>query len=55
MKRLFMLRNGRGGAVVKGTDGQPVYFDNKMVAKRNRQDNQVVSYGIDHKRFKGEK
>lgn len=53
--KLFVLRHGRGGAVVTGDDGKPVYFTDKMIAKRNRKDDQVVSYGPDHKLYKGEK
>ena len=53
--KLFVLRHSKGGAIVTGDDGKPVYFTDKMVAKRNRQDNQVVSYGPDHKLYKGEK
>ena len=57
MKRLFMLRHGRGGAAVLGDNKQPLYFDNKMEAKKARQDKQVVSLGVDHKLYKpqGEK
>jgi hypothetical protein len=55
MKRLFMLRHGKGGAVVCGADGKPLYFDNKMEAKQARKDNQVVSIGPDHKLYQGEK
>ena len=57
MKRLFMLRHGKGGAVVLDENKQPMYFDNKMEAKQARKDNQVVSVGPDHKLYKarGEK
>ena len=53
--KLFVLRYSKGGAIVTGDDGKPAYFTDKMVAKRNRVDNQVVSYGPDHKLYKGEK
>lgn len=53
MKRLFMLRHGKGGAVVTGADGKPLYFSNKQEAKKARAENQVVSLGPDHNRFKG--
>lgn len=54
MKRLFMLRNSKRGPVVTSKDtGLPVYFDNKMAAKAARQGTQVVSYGPDHRCFKG--
>jgi hypothetical protein len=49
MKRLFTLRQSRGGALV-----QPVvYFENKQAAKAARQGSQVVTYGIDHKLYRG--
>jgi hypothetical protein len=51
MKRLFMLRHGKGGAVVLDDNKQPVYFSNKMEAKAQRKDNQVVSIGPDHKQY----
>jgi hypothetical protein len=53
MKRLFMLRNGRGGSIVRGDDGQPMYFSDKPSAKKVRKETQVVSLGPDHNRFKG--
>jgi hypothetical protein len=52
--KLFCLRDGKGGVVVKGEDGLPVYFSDKMQAKNSRQEGQVVSYGIDHKKYKGD-
>ena len=51
--KLFVLRHGKGGAIVKGDDGQPLYFFDKQMAKRARGDDQVVSYGPDHKLYKG--
>jgi len=53
MKRLFMLRHNKGGAVVTGADGKPLYFGDKQSAKKARKDNQVVSFGPDHNKFKG--
>ena len=56
MKRLFVLRHNKGGAIVKGTDGQPMYFDNKPDAKATRNHlggSTVVSLGPDHKLSKG--
>lgn len=56
MKRLFVLRHNKGGAIVKGADSQPMYFKTKQDAKRARDvigGTTVVSYGIDHKRYKG--
>lgn len=51
MKRLFVLRHGKGGAIVKGSDNQPLYFDNKMEAKkvRDTMPGTVVSRGPDNK------
>lgn len=53
MKRLFMLRHGKGGKPVMGEDGSPLYFANKMEAKaeRDRRAKTVVSYGPDHEKF----
>lgn len=51
MKRLFMLRRKRKGAVVTTADGTPLYFSNKMDAKKVRDDiggDTVVSLGPDH-------
>ena len=49
MKRLFTLRQSKGGPQV-----QPVvYFENKQAAKAAKQGAQVVSYGVDHYRYKG--
>ena len=56
MARLFMLRYGKGGAPVKDEDGSIMYFGNKQDAKQTRDmfgGDTVVSYGIDHKLFKG--
>lgn len=56
MFRLFMLRHGKQGAPVKDEDGSIMYFDNKIDAKQTRDllgSEVVVSYGIDHKLFKG--
>ena len=39
------------GAVVKDTNGYPLYFSDKMVAKANRAVGQHVSYGPDHKKY----
>lgn len=51
MKRLFVLRHGRGGAIVADNDGKPLYFNNKMEAKQARKDKQVVSIGPDHRLY----
>tara|TARA_A100001388_G_scaffold273795_1_gene256231 strand:- start:2455 stop:2700 length:246 start_codon:yes stop_codon:yes gene_type:complete len=50
--KLFMLRHGQGGKPVKDEHGNVIYYNNKAVAKKNRGDNQVVSYGIDHRKFR---
>ena len=53
MKRLFVLRYGKGGSLVKGDDGIPLYFANKMEAKKVRDvvKDAVVSFGPDHEKF----
>ena len=48
----FMLRHGQGGRPVKDEHGNVIFYNNKAVAKQNRGDNQVVSYGVDHRKFK---
>ena len=50
--KLFMLRYGRGGKVVKGEDGEPLFFHDKRLAKEARKEGQVVSFGIDHRKYK---
>lgn len=58
MKRLFMLRHDKGGAIIKDGSGQPLYFNDKMLAKKargNYGDTAVVTFGPDHKRYKGAK
>ena len=50
--KLFMLRYGQGGRPVKDEHGNVIFYNNKSVAKRNRGDNHVVSYGVDHRKFK---
>jgi hypothetical protein len=54
MKRLFVLRYGKGGSLVKGDDGVPLYFANKPEAKKVRDviKDAVVSYGPDHVKYK---
>ena len=41
--KLFMLRHGKGGAV------------DKQLAKQARQEGHVVSFGIDHNKYKPRK
>jgi hypothetical protein len=58
MKRLFMLRHSKHGAVVLGGDRQPLYFDTKSEAKKTRDTlggTTVVTLGIDHKLYKESK
>ena len=50
--KLFMLRHGQGGRPVKDEHGNVIFYNNKAVAKQNRGDNQVVSDGVDHRKFK---
>ena len=53
MKRLFVLRYGKGGSLVRDDDGTPLYFANKAEAKRVRHTikDAVVSFGPDHNKF----
>ena len=53
MKRLFMLRHGKGGSPVKGDNGEVLYFGSKPKAKaeRDKRDGTVVSFGPDHDKF----
>lgn len=57
-KRLFVLRHGKGGAIVRDEKTQqPLYYSNKPAAKQVRDTlggTTVVSYGPDHRKFKGE-
>ena len=58
MKRLFALRDSRGN-LVRNEDRQPMYFANKTSARTyrskltDRHDEYFVTYGIDHKLYKG--
>jgi hypothetical protein len=53
MKRLFVLRYGKGGSLVRDDDGTPLYFSNKATAKtvRDTIDGAVVSFGPDHNKY----
>lgn len=59
--KLFTLRHGKGGALVKNSQGEVITFASKPEAKQSRDelnvngDNIVVSYGPDHDLFKGAK
>jgi hypothetical protein len=59
VKRLFVLRHSKGGAIIKESNGQPMYFGSKPEAKEARNlinqhsGNAVVSEGPDHRLFKG--
>lgn len=60
MKRLFALRDSRGN-LVRDDNNQPMYFANKQSARNYRSkltqetDVYFVTYGIDHKLYKGNK
>jgi hypothetical protein len=57
MKRLFMLRRGKQGQPVRDDDHTILTFPTKSEAKRIRDSlggDFVVSYGPDHRKFKGE-
>ncbi len=57
MKRLFMLRRGKQGQPVRDDDHTIPTFPTKSEAKRIRDSlggDFVVSYGPDHRKFKGE-
>ena len=49
--KLFMLRQHQGGVPVRDENGDIIYYSDKQVAKGNRVDKQVVSYGIDHRKY----
>jgi hypothetical protein len=51
MKRLYVLRHGKGGAMVLGADKQPLYFGSKQEAKQVRDTlgGVVVSKGPDNR------
>ena len=54
--KLFVLKHNKGGAIVKGQDGQPLYFASKQEAKKARDaigGDTVVSRGPDNRNHKG--
>tara|TARA_S200000501_G_scaffold65217_1_gene56222 strand:+ start:11000 stop:11191 length:192 start_codon:yes stop_codon:yes gene_type:complete len=51
MLKLFMLRQHQGGVPVRDENGDIIYYSDKQVAKGNRVNKQVVSYGIDHRKY----
>ena len=51
MLKLFMLRQHQGGVPVRDENGDIIYYSDKQVAKSNRVNKQVVSYGIDHRKY----
>ena len=55
MLRLFMLRQHQGGVPVRDEKGDIIYYSDKKVAKRDRVGHQVVSYGIDHRKYTNRK
>lgn len=62
MNRLFMLRVRKRGPVLNNEQGKPYYFAVKSEAKvvrnsikaKDDKSTVVVSYGPDHRLFKGE-
>lgn len=57
MRRLFALREYKKGPHIADQFGEPLYFDNKMEAKRLRDrigGRTVVTLGPDHKYYEGE-
>jgi len=50
--KLFMLRQKKCGNPLRDEFGEIIYYNNKILAKANRINNQVVSYGIHHKKFR---
>ena len=53
--KLFMLRHHQGGVPVRDEKGDIIYYSDKKVAKKDRVGNQVVSYGIDHRKYTNRK
>ena len=53
--KLFVLRYIKGGAIVTGDDGKPLFFSNKKAAKAIRNKDMKVSYGPDHNKFQAYK
>lgn len=59
MKRLFAIRDSRGH-LVRNEQKQPMYFADKQEARKHRTtitqrtDEYFVTYGIDHKLYKGQ-
>ena len=49
--KLFMLRQQQGGVPVRDEKGDIIYYSDKKVAKKARVGNQVVSYGIHHRKY----
>ena len=49
--KLFMLREHQGGVPVRDKNGDIIFYSDKQVAKKSRVGNQVVSYGIDHRKY----
>jgi hypothetical protein len=57
--RLFAIRDNNH-RLVKDKDNKPVYFPNKQTARQHRAtitqrtDEYFITYGIDHKLYKGQ-
>ncbi len=46
-----MLREHQGGVPVRDENGDIIYYSDKQVAKGKRVNKQVVSYGLDHRKY----
>ena len=55
MLKLFMLRQHQGGVPVRDEKGDIIYYSDKKVAKKDWVGNQVVSYGIDLRKYTNRK
>lgn len=57
MLRLYMLRDANGHAVTDpntNNPGEPLYFNDKMLARAARRPGDTVTYGPDHWKTKRE-
>ena len=52
LKKLFVLRTHKSRAPIKDEDGNIIYYSSKKDAKKARvNDDQYISYGVDHYKF----
>lgn len=49
--KLFMLRHEQSGNAVRDEGGKIVHYSNKQSAKNARVGTQVVSLGVDHRKY----